>query len=427
MNTRTHQEHEQVAGSEQSCRGVMWSGSRGCRGSRLGVGLVSPVGSERRGDPRLASRWVRLAEVGSLSASDDHGIDEYIQHANSEEQFTSSNAGFRNPSTTQRENNNSNSMQSNSRFIPRDPASIPDTAIINHSNPTPQNCIPDTAIISRSTPTTQKLAPVIPLTLSLPLPALKTTIPHNLQNTPLSSKMDTEAYNSHFPSEPNITNPEITIVPSQPERKKSNPCSHPIRPQPNSNILKVKDLIDVTGRNWKKNIIQELFNEEEQAAILKITSLQPGEEDRLVWLCGKNGKHSAVASYDYLVNEKWKQLDIAEPSKGQAEVMKMRKRMWKLNIKGKIKHFLWKCVNNILPVNTCIAKRGIHIDAKCQLCGEEPETVYHMFFTCPKTILIWKLAPIQWDGLDLHAEKLAVVNVAVEEWLEFINVQSLRV
>ncbi|CAA0831095.1 Unknown protein [Striga hermonthica] len=138
------------------------------------------------------------------------------------------------------------------------------------------------------------------------------------------------------------------------------------RPPANSNISWVSELIDVTGRNWKRHVLQDLFSEEEQAAILKVKSLNPGEHDKLIWHCGKKGTHSVAASYDYLVKEKWKNLDIAEPSKGHNEIRGMRKRLWGLKIKGKIKHFIWKCLNNILPVSVNLAKRGIHIEERCK-------------------------------------------------------------
>ncbi|CAA0813884.1 Receptor-like protein kinase THESEUS 1 [Striga hermonthica] len=92
------------------------------------------------------------------------------------------------------------------------------------------------------------------------------------------------------------------------------------RPPANSNISLVSELIDVIGRNWKRNVLQDLFSEEEQAAILKVKSLNPGEEDKMIWHCGKKGTHSVAASYDYLVKEKWKNLDIAEPSRGHSEI-----------------------------------------------------------------------------------------------------------
>lgn len=42
------------------------------------------------------------------------------------------------------------------------------------------------------------------------------------------------------------------------------------------------------------------------------------------------------------------------------------------------------------------------MDGMCKECGEGLETVEHVFFHCPKTQLIWKISPNNWDGL-FHA------------------------
>lgn len=36
----------------------------------------------------------------------------------------------------------------------------------------------------------------------------------------------------------------------------------------------------------------------------------------------------------------------------------------------------------------------------CLQCGEHIKTVEHVFFHCPKSQLIWKLAPVTWEGFD---------------------------
>ncbi|XP_027076016.1 uncharacterized protein [Coffea arabica] len=73
--------------------------------------------------------------------------------------------------------------------------------------------------------------------------------------------------------------------------------------------------------------------------------------------------------------------------------------LWDLNMKHKLKHFIWKRLQNILPVNEVIKRRVGRGSELCACCGEQPETVEHMFFYCKHAELIWKASPIQWDGL----------------------------
>lgn len=46
-----------------------------------------------------------------------------------------------------------------------------------------------------------------------------------------------------------------------------------------------------------------------------------------------------------------------------------------------------------------LRKRGLRVDDVCHQCGEEVETMEHLLFYCTKAKLLWKLAPVQWDGL----------------------------
>ena len=73
--------------------------------------------------------------------------------------------------------------------------------------------------------------------------------------------------------------------------------------------------------------------------------------------------------------------------------------MWKIDIKGKLKNFMWKCLNKALPVNEliyCGTRMGEPI---CQVCGKGEETIERLFFFCKQANEVWRLAPVQWDGI----------------------------
>lgn len=77
-------------------------------------------------------------------------------------------------------------------------------------------------------------------------------------------------------------------------------------------------------------------------------------------------------------------------------------RLWKLKIKLRLKIFIWKCINNTLPARENIFKRTQKGDPICKGCGNGVETTEHIFFHCSKAHLVWKLAPVQWDGASEH-------------------------
>lgn len=65
----------------------------------------------------------------------------------------------------------------------------------------------------------------------------------------------------------------------------------------------------------------------------------------------------------------------------------------------KLKHFLWRCIHGWLDTASVVKGRGIPAYDICCRYGLVSETREHLFFHCMEFALIWKLAPIQWDGL----------------------------
>ena len=62
---------------------------------------------------------------------------------------------------------------------------------------------------------------------------------------------------------------------------------------------------------------------------------------------------------------------------------------WKLNVPGKIKHFLWKSCTNSLPSKENLMKRAIPIDSICHLCSRDNESVLHALWGSEKVQKVW--------------------------------------
>lgn len=59
--------------------------------------------------------------------------------------------------------------------------------------------------------------------------------------------------------------------------------------------------------------------------------------------------------------------------------------IWKLDVMPKLRIFLWQTLLNALPVRGVLLRRGMMIDPTCPLCGEDIETIDHLFWECSTT------------------------------------------
>nr|POE61472.1 putative ribonuclease h protein [Quercus suber] len=111
------------------------------------------------------------------------------------------------------------------------------------------------------------------------------------------------------------------------------------------------------------------------------------QPDSLVWLVEKSGQFSIKSGYKCLCEDP----QASEPDSESAEVQRsFWKGVWKLNIPGKIKHFLWKSCTNSLPTKNNLLKRIVISKNVCHLCSEHPEDVMHAMWRCSKVRQVWQ-------------------------------------
>lgn len=172
-----------------------------------------------------------------------------------------------------------------------------------------------------------------------------------------------------------------------------------VKPE-NSTLVKVSDLIE--HGQWNCQIIQQSFNTTDGHLITSMPLSLFKRKDRLFWKLSKSGCYNVKAGYFVAKQELENQGDDLEArteTSWESDKERWWKKMWRLNIKFKQKHFLWKSLNNCLPVKASIKKRTGIGDHMCSSCGEAEETVEHVLFSCPIAEQVWKIAPIRWEAL----------------------------
>ncbi|KAK3200144.1 hypothetical protein Dsin_023559 [Dipteronia sinensis] len=75
---------------------------------------------------------------------------------------------------------------------------------------------------------------------------------------------------------------------------------------------------------------------------------------------------------------------LANPSSsGIASLEYWWKFLWCINIPSKVKLFIWRACPNWIPARYNLAKRGMHMEINCLVCGKCLETTVHALWACP--------------------------------------------
>lgn len=114
-----------------------------------------------------------------------------------------------------------------------------------------------------------------------------------------------------------------------------------------------------------------------------------------------NGRYTVNSGYSISrkIEDEDQQPFQQQGSSSDNKWKKMCHQVWKLIVKCKLKIILWKCLNRCLPTNKAIFQRTGKQEPWCKCCGEGEESIEHLFFHCNQAQLIWKFAPIHWEGL----------------------------
>ncbi|XP_027174751.1 uncharacterized protein LOC113774410 [Coffea eugenioides] len=135
--------------------------------------------------------------------------------------------------------------------------------------------------------------------------------------------------------------------------------------------------------------------------ILSIPINLAGKEDSNFWIHSPTGQYTVNTGYKVLMKDKGNQTMNSYNGAGtsvHSTSKQMWSCLWKLNIKHKLKTFMWKCINNALPVSEVIFSRSKKGDPICKVCGEGVETVEHVLLNCKQAKQVWHIAPVQWEG-----------------------------
>lgn len=162
--------------------------------------------------------------------------------------------------------------------------------------------------------------------------------------------------------------------------------------------------MDSEGKEWNEELLTKLFWQKDMDTIKNISISQVGNKEILLWKYTSQGVYSIQSVYQQLQLRDVQRKQQARISREVEEGKKIWKRTWKMQIKGKLKHFIWRCYHNTILTRTQLAKKGFKGDQLYAMCAEGVENLEHLFFKCRRTQIVWKLVLVKWDELAKEAE-----------------------
>ena len=64
--------------------------------------------------------------------------------------------------------------------------------------------------------------------------------------------------------------------------------------------------------------------------------------------------------------------------------------IWKARVTPKVKVFVWRMIQGILPAGSALQCRGLQVDNRCSVCGCFGDTFAHIFIFCRLSFVVWQ-------------------------------------
>ncbi|XP_071923241.1 uncharacterized protein [Coffea arabica] len=178
----------------------------------------------------------------------------------------------------------------------------------------------------------------------------------------------------------------------------------------------VSDLI--RHNRWNRVLVFKTFNSQDAERILSIPLSVTGCEDSYFWMHSQAGQYTVHSGYKAWLKAEENKYTRRKEDAGtsfEGTNSKIWNSLWQQKVSQKLKVFIWKCLHGGLPVKEAIFSRTKLGNPICTGCGEKVETIEHMLLQCAKVKEIWKMAPVQWDGIEHLSDNFTKWWSAIQE------------
>ncbi|XP_057793349.1 uncharacterized protein LOC131009970 [Salvia miltiorrhiza] len=152
---------------------------------------------------------------------------------------------------------------------------------------------------------------------------------------------------------------------------------------------KAADFILFDRGTWDMDKLGQVFSNFEVEKIASIPIRLSPTPDSRFWPHTKSGTYTVKSGYATALSK------AREEATSSGPLHPIWKWLWKLNITPKVRLFMWKCLEDALPLRCALRRRGLDLDPTCARCGESDETIEHVFRDCAWTTFFWRSSSLR--------------------------------
>ena len=139
--------------------------------------------------------------------------------------------------------------------------------------------------------------------------------------------------------------------------------------------LKVGDLIHHESMQWNRPLIQATFMHATQNDILRIHLSNTQTRDKLSWKENKAQRFTVKTAY-HVALRLHRVVGVEHSTVGEEKGF--WNKIWKMNVPPKVRNFVWRACNDILPTCANLYRKKVYTDPLCAICKQSNETVRHV-------------------------------------------------
>ncbi|XP_026416443.1 uncharacterized protein LOC113311863 [Papaver somniferum] len=156
--------------------------------------------------------------------------------------------------------------------------------------------------------------------------------------------------------------------------------ANPIPSYPShENYTYVSELLNPDGSSWNISLLHIFFTPEISEKIERMEIIKE-EEDIVRWRPTKDGLFTVKSAYNKLVENTISQQDALNTVPKQ-----IWKSLWKMQMPHRLKHFIWKCLKDIVQTKDKTARFNSSIDPQCSICNSQVDSLSHLLLECTYT------------------------------------------